>query len=334
MSLNLYFCSSHYMRTDSYFHSIFSYGRLLAKVNRLTLCLFFSLLILYSCRYNPSKFQEKHLVVTTTGMIGDALKAILPADFEIVVLMGAGVDPHLYEAKPRDIQRMAAAETIVYNGLHLEGKLSRLFEKLKREKSIYAISDSLPESRLIRANAYTHDPHIWLDPFLWADGLEGLTKSLMIRYPEFAEEIERNSEIYLASMRQMGNEIKVILSNIPKDKRVLITSHDAFSYFGRVFNVEVRALQGISTISEPGIQTVTILTDFIVERKIAALFVESSVSGKSMRALREACARKGHTIIEGGTLYSDAMGDKASGADTYLKMIRTNAQTLVKGLKK
>lgn len=302
------------------------------KTKHAFLCMlaFFTLL---SCEYQPEKWQNPKSILATTGMIGDIAKNILPEGYDITVLMGPGVDPHLYEAKPRDIQVMATAETILYNGLHLEGKLSRLFFKLKREKLVLAVADGMPENKLIMANEYTHDPHVWLDPFLWAEGVKFISKELMKKYPADAEIIQKKSEKYIAEILATGNKMKVLFDDIPQEKRVLITSHDAFHYFGKQFNIEVKALQGVSTLSEPGIKTVEELTDFIVSRKIPSLFVESSVSSKSMKALKEASKRRGQIIREGGTLYSDAMGGAKSGADTYLKMLMANAKTVSSGLK-
>jgi manganese/zinc/iron transport system substrate-binding protein len=288
--------------------------------------------VLFSCVYNPKDWQEKHKIVATTGMIGDALKNILPTDFSIHVLMGAGVDPHMYESKPKDIDQLALAETIVYNGLHLEGKMVSLFTKLKLDKKVLAISDGLSESRLIRANAFTHDPHIWLDPFLWSDGIEELGKQLAKEYPDYSNEIRLNTTAYVRRVRKVGDWMKNEIHSIPVKQRVLITSHDAFHYFGKAFQVKVDALQGISTVSEPGIRTVSDLMKTIIENSIPAVFVESSVAKKSIQALKEACERKGYILKEGGMLYSDAMGDKSQNAETYIKMLQRNTETLCKGL--
>lgn len=290
--------------------------------------------IVNSCKFNPKEWQERHKIVATTGMIGDALQNILPSNYSIHTLMGVGVDPHQYEAKPKDIEQLALAETIVYSGLHLEGKMVGLFEKLKREKKVRAISDGLAEDRLISTNGFMHDPHIWLDPFLWADGLDVLGKQLAHDYPEDKNEILKNTKNYTAKIREIGEWMRVEINQIPFKQRVLITSHDAFHYFGKSFGVKVDALQGISTVSEPGIRTVSSLMDNIIANNIPAVFIESSVAKKSIQALKEACARKGYNLKEGGMLYSDAMGDKEHNAETYLKMLQRNTETLVQGLKK
>jgi manganese/zinc/iron transport system substrate-binding protein len=285
-----------------------------------------------SCKFNPKEWQEEYKVVATTGMIGDALENILPSRFSIHTLMGIGVDPHQYEAKPKDIEQLALAETIVYNGLHLEGKMVGLFEKLHREKNVRAISDGLSEERLISTNEFVHDPHIWLDPFLWADGLDVLGIQLAKDYPDFGKEILEKTKIYTAKIRQVGFWMRKEIEAIPVKQRVLITSHDAFHYFGKSFHVKVDALQGISTVSEPGIRTVSSLMDMIIVNNIPAVFIESSVAKKSIQALKEACARKGYRLKEGGMLFSDAMGDKSQNAETYLKILERNTETLVEGL--
>ncbi len=266
-------------------------------------------------------------------MLGDALREILPADYIVYSLMGPGLDPHSYEAKPSDIQQLALAETVVYNGLHLEGKMSELFEKLEKEKLVYAFSDGLSKEKIIDAGQDTHDPHIWLDPFLWAEGVKSLGKQLAKKYPSDAKIILERSEKYALEIETIGQWMREQINTIPKNQLVLITSHDAFSYFGRQFDIEVDALQGISTVSEPGIRTVSDLMKKIIRRKIAAVFIESSVSSKSIQALKEACARKNYTLKEGGTLYSDAMGDASDNAETYLKMLERNTETVVSGLK-
>lgn len=287
---------------------------------------------LNSCRFNPKDFQQRHKIVATTGMIGDALANIMPSNYSIHTLMGIGVDPHQYEAKPKDIEQLALAETIVYNGLHLEGKMVSLFEKLYEEKKVLAISDGIAENRFITPNGIFHDPHIWLDPFLWADGIDALGEELAHDFPEDAKVIIEKTKTYTAKIRETGNWMRQEINRIPKSQRLLITSHDAFHYFGKSFGVEVDALQGISTISEPGIRTVSSLMKTIISKKIPAVFIESSVAKKSIQALKEACARQSYVLKEGGMLYSDAMGDKKHNAETYIKMLRRNTETLVHGL--
>ncbi len=296
------------------------------------LLMFALIIIVNSCKFNPKEWQEHHKIVATTGMIGDALENILPENYSVHTLMGQGVDPHQYEAKPNDIDELARAETIVYNGLHLEGKMVGLFVKLKREKKVLAISDGLIENRLITTNGIQHDPHIWLDPFLWAYGIEALGQKLAHEYPEDKEEIIINTLNYTRKIRELGEWMRAEINQIPIRQRVLITSHDAFHYFGKSFGVKVDALQGISTVSEPGIRTVSSLMTMIIDKNIPAVFIESSVAKKSIQALKEACARKGYALKEGGMLFSDAMGDKKQHAETYIKMLRRNTETLVKGL--
>jgi manganese/zinc/iron transport system substrate-binding protein len=285
-----------------------------------------------SCKFSPKEWQEPYKIVATTGMIGDALENILPSRFSIHTLMGIGVDPHQYEAKPKDIEQLALAEAIVYNGLHLEGKMVGLFEKLRREKKVRAISDGLSEDQLISTNSFVHDPHIWLDPFLWADGIDELGKQLAKDYPEFGNEIAKKTKIYTTKIRKVGEWMRSEIDVIPVKQRVLITSHDAFHYFGKSFHVKVDALQGISTVSEPGIRTVSSLMNMIIANSIPAVFIESSVAKKSIQALKEACARKGYQLKEGGMLFSDAMGDKSQNAETYIKILQRNTETLVEGL--
>ncbi|MBU2020370.1 MAG: zinc ABC transporter substrate-binding protein, partial [Bacteroidetes bacterium] len=289
-------------------------------------------LVFTACKYQPEQWQKPRLVVATTGIVGDILHEILPeSNYEIHTLMGPGVDPHSYDARPSDIRALGNADVIVYSGLHLEGKFVKIFKKIQKEKTVLAFASGIPESKLISVTSTLHDPHVWLDPVIWNQGLRYIGKQLAKKYPEDSMLIMNRVHRYSKKLMKTDSIIREKFKKFNSQQKVLITSHDAFHYFGKSYGVEVLALQGVSTVSEPGITTVSNLTQTIVQRKIKSLFIENSVSPKSIRALKESCKRQGHLIKTGGELYSDALGGPDSGADTYLKMILKNAETICKG---
>jgi manganese/zinc/iron transport system substrate-binding protein len=247
--------------------------------------------------------------------------------------MGAGIDPHMYEAKPSDVRALGDARVIIYNGLHLEGKMTDLFERMTDEKVIIAFSNGMENKRLIKVNSHTFDPHVWFDPLLWLEGVKECANQLIKVFPKDKEFILSNYKNIENDFYNLNEDLKHQIHSIPKSQRVLITSHDAFHYFGKAFDVEVLAIQGVSTVSEPGLKNVSNLVNLIVKRKVKAIFIESSVSSKSITAVIEGCKSKGQIVKIGGTLYSDALGDEKSGANTYIGMMRKNVKTLTRALK-
>lgn len=292
-----------------------------------------TLLFFVSCELKSEQYENKKLVVCTTSIIGDVVKELVKDHLEVKVLMGDGVDPHLYEAKPSDVRAMSEANVIIYNGLHLEGKLARLFERMNGQKKLIRFSDGMPKSSLIKLNEHAYDPHVWFDVQLWLKGIQGCVNQLVKIYPSEAEFILSNFERYKLDLIAVEKDLILKMQDIPSKQRVLITSHDAFHYFGKAYDVEVKAIQGVSTIMEPGLKEVSNLVNDIVKRNIKSIFVESSVSSKSIRAVIEGCKSKGHIVKIGGTLFSDALGGKGSDADTYLKMIYKNAFVIHSALK-
>lgn len=285
------------------------------------------------------KVKEKHdgpqNIVVTTGMLGDAVRHIGGDLFNVTALMGPGVDPHLYKASEGDVTLLDHADIIVYNGLHLEGKMGDIMGKMARIKPVIAAAELLPDERLNSPPEFKgqHDPHIWFDLSLWADMIELLTDELSQIDSSKAHIYRKNADAYVAQIRSLHNEIVEQISTIPGKRRVLITAHDAFGYFGKAYNIEVRGLQGISTVSEYGLLDVTQLVDFIVERGIKAVFVESSVPTKSIEAVQAGVNGQGKQVVIGGTLYSDAMGNAGTDEGTYLGMVRHNVSTIVRALK-
>lgn len=288
--------------------------------------------LIQGCKWKASTVGDPKLIVCTTTIIGDAVKLLVKDKYTVKTLMGAGVDPHMYEAKPSDVRALGNARVIVYNGLHLEGKMSDLFERMSDEKAIVAFSNGMTKKKLIKVNSHTYDPHVWFDPLLWLQGVNETANKLIEVFPNDRVFILENYARLESDFLKLNKDLMSQLNSIPKSQRVLITSHDAFHYFGKAFDVEVLAIQGVSTVSEPGLKDVSNLVNLIVRRKIKAIFVESSVSSKSITAVIEGCKAKGHRVKIGGTLYSDALGDLKSGANTYIGMMRKNVKTLVNAL--
>ncbi|MCM2272621.1 MAG: zinc ABC transporter substrate-binding protein [candidate division Zixibacteria bacterium] len=274
-------------------------------------------------------------VVATTGMIADAVKNIAGETVSIHGLMGPGVDPHLYKATKGDIDRLNSADIIFYNGLNLEAKMAEIFRQMGSSKTTVPIGDVIPDSlRRHPAQFEGHpDPHIWFDVSLWETAVQQVAMTLIDRDSARMDLYCQNASAYLDSLDALHQWVKEQIAQIPENQRVLVTAHDAFGYFGRAYGVEVEGLQGISTVTEAGLYDVTHMIDLLVERKIKAVFVESSVPRKSIEAVVEGCRSRGHEIVIGGELFSDAMGQAGTPEGTYLGMVRHNVNAIVKALK-
>ncbi len=275
-------------------------------------------------------------IVATTTMLADLAEVIGGEHVTVNGLMGPGIDPHLYQASAGDVTLMQKADVVVYNGLHLEGKMGEIFESLTDRGSIVIrMEDGLSEDELLswESDFSIHDPHIWFDVSLWKDAAKTVAAKLSEADSAHKEAYSNNLEEYLVELDDLDTYIKDRVSEIPKEQRVLVTAHDAFNYFGRAYGFEVKGLQGISTDAEAGTADVSKLADFITERKIKAIFVESSVPPKTIEALQAAVKAKGFDVSIGGELYSDSLGGKASGADTYLLTVKANIDTIADALK-
>ncbi|MBO1927844.1 zinc ABC transporter substrate-binding protein [Thiomicrorhabdus sp. 6S2-11] len=270
-------------------------------------------------------------VTATTGMIADLVENIAQDKADVQALMGVGVDPHLYKATQGDIRKLSRADIIFYNGLHLEGKLQPIFDKIARKKTVIAVSESIPENRLI-AYDKLHDPHIWFDVSLWQEAAKKVAQSLAQKDSKNAVFYQNNLQAYLQKLTDLNAWVKSEMAKVPEQNRVLITAHDAFGYFGKAYGLEVMGLQGISTAGEFGLQDIKQLKDTIVSRGIQAVFVESSVSPKFIESLVKGVQAEGKKLVVGGELYSDAMGAQGSNAETYLGMVKHNVETIRKGL--
>lgn len=284
----------------------------------------------------PASVTGKEIKVTTTiGMIADIAQNVGSTHVKVTGLMNAGVDPHLYKASQGDIKKLDDAQIIFYNGLHLEGKMVEILEKMGKEKPTVAVSDKI-DRKSLRSGAEMateFDPHIWFNVKHWMSATEQVRDSLSVLDPAHKEDYTRNAAAYLAKLEELDRYAREQIALIPESTRVLVTAHDAFGYFGDAYHIQVRGLQGISTASEYGSKDVSQLRDFLVEKKIKAVFVESSVPKKSIEAVIQGAKEKGHDIQIGGELFSDAMGAAGTVEGTYVGMVRHNVDTIVKALK-
>lgn len=299
-----------------------------------TLYILSIVLVVLGCKNNTSK--NTNTVVTTTTMITDLVTQIGGDVITVQGLMGSGVDPHLYKASEGDVTKLTTADIIFYNGLHLEGKLTEVFEKMQHQNiKTVAITDCLDPHTLIGSDYFksNYDPHIWFDIDYWKQVTLFVVAKLSETYPEHTHTFKTNGNAYLNQLLHLKQTIKTAINILPKDQRVLVTAHDAFSYFGRAFDFKVVGLQGLSTVTEAGVQDVQKLATFIIDKQIKAIFVESSVPKRTIEALQAAVKSKGHNVYIGGTLYSDALGDVGTVEGTYLGMFKYNVNTIVNALK-
>jgi manganese/zinc/iron transport system substrate-binding protein len=275
-------------------------------------------------------------VVATTGMITDIVIRVGGDRVSVSGLMGPGVDPHLYKASEGDVLRMAAADVIFHNGLHLEGKVADVFERMTRRVATDAVTDGIDRALLLRPAEFrgAYDPHVWFDVALWMKAVERVADTLSKVDPAHAETYRRNAAAYLEELDALHRYVKRRAEELPPEKRVLITAHDAFNYFGRAYGFRVHGLQGVSTVTEAGAADIQALARLIVEKRIPAVFVETSVPPRYIEALREAVRARGYNVEIGGDLFSDAMGDPGTPEGTYIGMVRHNIDTIVTALKR
>lgn len=282
--------------------------------------------------------EQKLKIVATTGMIKDAVAQIVGEKAEVEGLMGAGVDPHLYKATQGDLQKLMDADVIFYNGLHLEGKMQAIFEKMAKQKKVIAVASTIAEKSLMvtfegkENEVKTFDPHIWFSVPLWSEVVQYIGEQMQQIDSKNASVYQANLQSYLTQLEELHQRVEKNISKIPENQRLLITSHDAFGYFGQTYGMEVKGLQGISTVAEFGLRDVTQMVDLIVNRKIKAIFVESSVASKPLEAVVAGCKERGHDVKIGGTLFSDAMGADGTKEGTYLGMVEHNVQAIVEAL--
>ena len=291
--------------------------------------------IFNSCQRNTEQGISKPHIVTTIGMLADATINIVGDSAMVEALMGPGVDPHLYKATQGDLKLLTEADIVIYNGLHLEGKMGEVLEKLGHTKPVIAATESISKIQRKQSMAYSdaYDPHVWFDVSLWKIASKNISNQLQQLHPKNSTYYQLNTERYLLQLDSLHEAIKVAIGTIPESQRILITAHDAFEYFGTAYSMQVRGLQGISTVSDFGLKDITDLVKYIVSNKIKAVFIETSVSQKAIKAVVEGCRKQGFEVVIGGSLYSDAMGASGTPEGTYIGMVNSNVQTIVNALK-
>ncbi|MFT5171302.1 MAG: manganese/zinc/iron transport system substrate-binding protein [Candidatus Marinamargulisbacteria bacterium] len=282
----------------------------------------------------PTNEDKKIKIVCTIGMITDIVEKVGGVYVDVDGLMGPGVDPHLYRASAGDVSRLAAAQIIFFNGLHLEAKMGEILEQMNGRKVTVAVTDLMPREKLTKPPEFEglYDPHVWFDVALWRYAVDQVQASLSKFAPEHEADFLKNADIYRLEMKKLDGEIRAKVKGVSKDQRVLVTAHDAFGYFGRAYGFEVKALQGISTDSEAGTKDVQKLASFIAQRKIKAIFIESSIPRRNIEAVQAAVRAKGWDVAIGGELFSDAMGNPGTPEGEYLGMVRHNVSAIVLGL--
>jgi len=292
--------------------------------------------LLFSCKQKEGNTLGKLNVVTTTTMITDMITAIGGDKVEVRGLMGSGVDPHLYKASEGDVSKLTQADVIFYNGLHLEGKLEDIFEKMQHSnKETIALSEVLSKDKLITSEnfASNYDPHIWFQIDYWIECTKYATKEFIRIDAENKISYQKNAKVYIESLEALKKENSKLVETLPIEKRVLITAHDAFNYFGKAYNFQVVGLQGLSTATEAGVQDVQNLSNFIIEKNVRAIFVESSVPKRTIEALQASVKAKEHEVKIGGELFSDALGSTGTPEGTYVGMYKHNISTIINSLK-
>lgn len=273
-------------------------------------------------------------IVTTIAQIGEPIEVIGGDRVEVTSIMGPGVDPHLYEATQKDILALDKAEVIFYNGLNLEGNMEEIFEKIGNSKTTVALGEAISEDQLLVDEDMAIDPHIWFDLDLWKQALERAVKTIKEHSPDDGEYFEENKKEYFEQLDELKDYSMDTLNKIPETQRVLVTAHDAFGYFGAMYNIDVVGLQGLSTEDEVGISDIQSTVELLIEKQIPAVFVESSINENTVQAVIDGAKESGLDVSLGGELFSDAMGDKETDEGTYLGMYRHNVDTIYKGLTK
>ncbi|MCA9227926.1 MAG: zinc ABC transporter substrate-binding protein, partial [Planctomycetales bacterium] len=285
---------------------------------------------------SPAKFNGDYPIraIATVGMVADIVRHVGGEQVEVTQIMGAGVDPHLYKPTRDDVQTLMKADIVFYSGLMLEGKMSDMLVKMARTKPVFPVTEDLDEATLLEPESLSghYDPHVWMDVSAWAKCVDSVTRALCDFDPPHAESYQTRADSYREQLRQLHEYGLASTATIPESSRVLITSHDAFNYFGRAYGLDVMGVQGISTESEAGLQRVNALVETLVSKRVAAVFIESSVPRKNIDALIEGAASRGHQVVVGGELFSDAMGEAGTYEGTYIGMLDHNITVVTHAL--
>ena len=301
---------------------------------RITTALVLCILLSPSTSYSDTRTP---IIVTTTGMLGDTIRNLVQEHAHVQHLMRSGVDPHMYKPTRDNIASLLKADLIFLNGLKLEGRFAHALERIQKVKqNVIAVGDLLNPLLLHAPEEYTkaYDPHIWMDPILWKEVTRIISDSLITHFPNMESVIRKNTNDYLSQLDELNAFASESIRLIPERKRVLVTAHDAFHYFGIRYRIRVIGIQGISTESEAGIRDIKGIVSQLIEREVPAVFIESTVSDRNVRAIREGSEAQGHTVQLGGTLFSDAMGEEGTPEGTYIGMIKHNITTFVTAMRK
>ncbi len=289
--------------------------------------------MLILCTALPVHAADNIKIVSTTSQIGDLVQNIVGDTADVEFLMGTGIDPHLYQPTRSDISKLNQADVIFYNGMNLEGKMEALLERLSAEKNSFSIADNLYKKSMdVLENEKGFDPHIWMDVNNWVIASKAVLAYLSELYPEHAKQYHKNHEGYVGYLVGLHEHTQASIDTIAPSKKVLVTAHDAFGYFGVAYGIEVIGIQGISTESEAGLQKIENTVSLLVERKIPAVFVESSVGDHNIKAIIEGAKARGHDVRIGGTLFSDAMGEAGTPEGTYIGMMLHNVKVIAEAL--
>lgn len=311
-------------------------------------CVLFASLVLGGCERSPASTSQaaphapapnpptiKRLaVVATTGMIADTARQIAGEHAAVVGLMGEGVDPHLYKSSPGDVRLLSDADLILYNGLHLEGRMADVIVKMAGKRRVVQVTDAIEPARLREPPEFAghYDPHVWFDVSLWVEVSRRIRDALIEADAQHAPAYRANAESYISHLSEINAYAKATLATIPEQQRTLITAHDAFGYFGQAYGLKVQGIQGISTDSEASLKDISGLIDTLVSSRVPAVFIESSVPRKTIDALVEGCTSRGHSVVIGGELFSDSLGKDGTPEGTYTGMVLHNVDTITRAL--
>lgn len=287
-------------------------------------------LLLFGCTRGKESTRSKPLIVATTSILADGIRNLVGDKAEVVSLMPPGVDPHLYKASVRDLDLLTQADLVVYHGLYLEGKMTEIFEKLALRQALIDVSKGIPQEKLIRSGPEAHsvDPHVWFDLSLWSAALQYASGELLRWQPSWSEAIKINTKSYISQLETLDQRTRIQVNELVQKKQVLVTAHDAFAYFGKAYGLPVYSLQGLSTLSEPGLRDLTQLIEVIQTYRVKAIFAEQTISPKALKAVAKGAAEKNHRVVLAGPLYTDSLDAPTTPAGTYLGMFDTNLQLI------
>jgi len=295
--------------------------------------IFFVMTVLFLCNSTQKNEQHACTIVATTSMLADVVRTIVGDNITVYGLMGPGIDPHVYRARESDVHKLAAADMVIYNGLHLEGKMGQVLQGMERFTKVVNACNALQKEQLRRTEFEDlYDPHIWFDVMLWIDVVRYIQQQIIELDPEHANIYQKNGDAYIAQLQNLHVYVQQRVNEIDPNKRILITAHDAFGYFGAQYGFEVVGLQGLSTDCDISTKDIQQLADFIVEKRISTIFVESSIPQRALVAVQNAVRARGWDVAIGDELYSDALGDETSGASSYIEMVKYNVDTIVNAL--